>query len=78
MAIGIGLGIARFPFEDAKGYWRWVEQCEAGNVDSIWQTDRLISKEPMLECFAANSIWVQCCLNCFAGPSDRRQAMCHH
>tara|TARA_R110002072_G_scaffold89232_6_gene200060 strand:+ start:56723 stop:57637 length:915 start_codon:yes stop_codon:yes gene_type:complete len=53
MAIGIGLGIARFPFEDAKGYWRWVEQCEAGNVDSIWQTDRLISKEPMLECFAA-------------------------
>lgn len=53
MAIGIGLGLSRFPFEDASGYWRWIEQCEDGGVDSIWQTDRLISKEPMLECFAA-------------------------
>lgn len=53
MTIGIGLGIARFPFEDAQSYWRWVEQCESGGVDSIWQTDRLISKEPMLDCFAA-------------------------
>jgi probable F420-dependent oxidoreductase len=53
MTIGIGLGISRFPFEDAGGYWRWLEQCESGGVNSIWQTDRLISKEPMLECFAA-------------------------
>lgn len=53
MAIGIGLGIGRFPFEDAGGYWQWLEQCESGGIDSIWQTDRLISKEPMLECFAA-------------------------
>ena len=49
MTIGLGLGISRFPFESARGYWRWVEQCEAGNVNSIWQTDRLISHEPMLE-----------------------------
>ena len=49
MTIGLGLGISRFPFESARGYWRWVEQCEAGNVNSIWQTDRLVSKEPMLE-----------------------------
>lgn len=53
MAIGIGLGISRYPFEDASGFWQWLEQCENGGVDSIWQTDRLISKEPMLECFAA-------------------------
>ena len=52
MAIGLGLGLSRFPFPDAKAYWRWVALCEAGNVDSIWQTDRLISKEPMLECVA--------------------------
>jgi len=52
MAIGLGLGISRFPFESARGYWRWVEQCEAGGVDSIWQTDRLVSSEPMLECIA--------------------------
>ncbi len=52
MAIGIGLGISRFPFENAKGYWRWVKQCEKGQVNSIWQTDRLVSKEPMLECLS--------------------------
>lgn len=52
MTIGIGLGISRFPFDDARGYWRWVDYCENGNVDSIWQTDRLVSKEPMLECLA--------------------------
>lgn len=52
MAIGLGLGISKFPFDDSPAYWRWVEQCEAGGVDSIWQTDRLISKEPMLECLS--------------------------
>jgi len=52
VAIGLGLGISRFTFDDAQGYWRWIEQCEAGGVDSIWQTDRLISKEPMLECLS--------------------------
>lgn len=49
MTVGLGLGISRFPFDSARGYWRWVEQCEAGGVNSIWQTDRLVSKEPMLE-----------------------------
>lgn len=52
MAIGLGLGTSRFPFDSARGYWRWVEQCEAGGVDSIWQTDRLVSREPMLECLS--------------------------
>lgn len=52
MAIGIGLGISRFPFDSAKDYWRWVDTCEEGGVDSIWQTDRLVSKEAMLECMA--------------------------
>lgn len=52
MAIGIGLGISRFPFDSAQAYWDWVAMCEAGAVDSIWQTDRLVSKEPMLETLA--------------------------
>lgn len=53
MAIGIGLGISRFPFDEAEDFFTWLRHCEAGGVDSIWQTDRLVSKEPMLECFAA-------------------------
>ena len=53
MTIGIGVGLSRFPFAGAQGYWDWVQMCEESSVDSIWQTDRLVSKEPMLECLAA-------------------------
>ena len=49
MAIGIGLGVAEFPFSSAKAFWKWVELCEDGGVASIWQTDRLVSKIPFLE-----------------------------
>jgi len=51
--VAVGLGLMAFPFEDARGYWRWVEFCEASAVDSLWQTDRLVSREPMLECMTA-------------------------
>lgn len=49
MKVRIGLGIANFPFADARGFWRWVERCEDSTVDSIWQTDRLVSPVPQLE-----------------------------
>jgi alkanesulfonate monooxygenase SsuD/methylene tetrahydromethanopterin reductase-like flavin-dependent oxidoreductase (luciferase family) len=51
--VAVGLGLMAFPFENAAGYWRWVELCEASAVDSLWQTDRLVSREPMLECLTA-------------------------
>jgi probable F420-dependent oxidoreductase len=52
MTIGVGIGLAECPFSDGAGFWRWVDMCEAGGVDSIWQTDRLISPMPMLECMS--------------------------
>lgn len=52
MTVGAGVGIANFPFEDARGFWRWVDLCEEGGVDSIWQSDRLIGREPNLECMS--------------------------
>lgn len=52
MSISAGLGIANFPLEDARGFWRWVDLCEAGGVDSIWQSDRIISSDPHLECMS--------------------------
>ena len=52
MTIGIGLGISRFPFDSARDYWRWVDLCEETGVDSIWQTDRLVSRDAMLECLS--------------------------
>jgi len=53
MSVAVGLGLMQFPFASASGYWRWVELCEEGGVDSLWQTDRLLSREPMLECMTA-------------------------
>ena len=53
MSIAVGLGLMEFPFSGMQGYWRWVDLCEAGGVDSMWQTDRLLSREPMLECMTA-------------------------
>lgn len=53
MTVAVGLGLMEYPFEDAAGYWRWIDMCEAGGVDSIWQTDRIVSAVPNLECMTA-------------------------
>jgi len=50
--VAIGLGLMEFPFSGAGGFWRWVDLCESGGVDSLWQTDRLVSREPILECMS--------------------------
>ena len=52
MGVGVGLGIAEFPFAAAKGFWDWIALCEEGGVDSIWQIDRMVSREPFLECMS--------------------------
>lgn len=50
--VAIGLGLVEFPFSSTGGYWRWVDLCEASEIDSLWQTDRMISREPILECMS--------------------------
>jgi probable F420-dependent oxidoreductase len=49
MSVAIGLGCAEFPFSGAATYWRWIDMCEDGGIDSIWQTDRLVGRQPFLE-----------------------------
>src|SRR3954447_25788709 len=49
MAVRIGLGLADFPFSDAATFWRWVALVEAGPVDSLWQSDRLVAPSSFLE-----------------------------
>ena len=49
MGIGAGIGIANFSFDDARGFWQWVDICDNGGVDSIWQSDRIIDQVPNLE-----------------------------
>jgi probable F420-dependent oxidoreductase len=51
--IAVGVGIMEYPFDTTDGFWRWVDLCEQGGVDSIWQTDRLVSHTPFLECMTA-------------------------
>ena len=50
--VAVGLGLMEFPFDTVAGFWRWVDLCEAGGVDSLWQTDRIVSREPILECMS--------------------------
>lgn len=52
MAVGVGLGLAQFPFSDANAFWRWVDLCEAEGIDSLWQTDRVLSHQPFLDCMS--------------------------
>jgi len=49
MSVRIGMALGMFPFSSPQELWQWVEACEGGDVDSIWQTDRLVSVEPSLE-----------------------------
>ena len=51
--IAAGLGLMEFPFRTTAGFWRWVDLCEQGGVDSLWQSDRLIGRTPVLECMTA-------------------------
>ena len=49
MGINAGLGIANFTFDDHHGFWQWVDLCDQGGIDSIWQSDRIIDSSPNLE-----------------------------
>ncbi len=51
--IAVGIGIMEYSFQSSDGFWRWVDLCEGGGIDSIWQTDRLVSRQPILECMTA-------------------------
>lgn len=52
MSIRAGIGLGPFPFSGADAFWHWVELCETGGIDSIWQSDRIASTEPTLECMS--------------------------
>ena len=49
MSIGIGLGIAGFPFSGPKAFLSWIDLCEGRGVDSVWLSERVVSRSPALE-----------------------------
>ena len=63
MSARIGLGMAAFPFASARAFREWVELCEESDIDSIWQSDRLISPQPQLEAMST--------MAALAGATDR-------
>ncbi len=60
MAIRLGFGLLNYPFDDARGFFRWVEFLERHRVDSVWQSDRLVSRDPYLESLAALAALAGC------------------
>jgi alkanesulfonate monooxygenase SsuD/methylene tetrahydromethanopterin reductase-like flavin-dependent oxidoreductase (luciferase family) len=51
--IRCGFGVGAFGFDRARDYFDYAQQCEAGGVDSLWQTDRLVGADAQLEPIAA-------------------------
>ena len=47
--VRLGFGLLNYPFGDGGQFFKWVEMLEAGGVDSLWQSDRLVSTDPYLE-----------------------------
>lgn len=54
--IGIGLGLGGFPFASIGEFRGWIDRCEDSTIDSIWQSDRVVSRDPALEPIALLSV----------------------
>ncbi|QFG03923.1 LLM class flavin-dependent oxidoreductase [Tepidiforma bonchosmolovskayae] len=53
MGIGIGFGVAGFPFSSVGAYHAWIDLLEEQGADSVWFSERLVSHTPTLEPMAA-------------------------
>lgn len=60
MSIRIGFGLLNYPFENGRGFFRWVDMLERSRVDSVWQSDRLISVDNYLESLSALAALAGC------------------
>ena len=58
--VRLGFGLLNYPFEDGDQFFKWVEMLEAGGVDSLWQSDRLVSTDPYLESLTALATLAGC------------------
>lgn len=60
MAIRAGFGISNFPFDRPQSWFEWVQLLERHKVDSVWQTDRLVSVDPYLEAVSVMATLAGC------------------
>lgn len=59
MSIRIGIGTGLAPPQPIEVFWRWIDSCERGGIDSIWASDQMIGPNPeplaMLSAIAART-----------------------
>ena len=60
MSVRLGFGLANFPFDHPRSYFRWAEFLEQHGVDSMWQSDRLVSTDSYLESVTALATLAGC------------------
>jgi probable F420-dependent oxidoreductase len=44
MAVRVGMGLARYPFESPAELREWLDRCEDSRIDSIWQSDQVLAR----------------------------------
>lgn len=49
MAVRVGVGLGRFNFAEMDGFRAWLDLCEGSQIDSIWHSDQVISRETFHE-----------------------------
>lgn len=60
MSVRIGFGLTNYPFDSPGSYFRWAEYLEGSGVDSMWQSDRLVSSDSYLESMSALATLAGC------------------
>ena len=49
MSVRIGMGLGRFFFESIDEFRAWLDLCENSAIDSVWQSDQVVSRRLALE-----------------------------
>lgn len=60
MSVRIGFGLVNYPFDSPRSYFEWAEFLELNQVDSMWQSDRLVSSDSYLESMSALATLAGC------------------
>ena len=58
--IRLGFGLLDYPFANGREFFEWAEFLEEHQIDSLWQSDRLVSTDPYLESLTALATLAGC------------------
>lgn len=58
--VRLGFGLLDYPFANGREFFQWAEFLEEHKIDSLWQSDRLVSSDPYLESLTALATLAGC------------------